>query len=171
MLCVLPLTIHWGHTALKHKFHANSWSSSSGKQILYYKTVYPVFFDCHSLTQFPVTVAFPTNAELKADPVRNPLLLLHLVSPPPSLPAPPQWGAAQAWFLSLARLQSQISSLCSGFPLGLTRGLSTKHRLLIICLKSPLCSTGRYEHPLVVNTVLCVVIMEKMFYKCVYGGK
>lgn len=36
MLCVLPPTMHWGHTVLKHKFHENSWSSSSGKQILYY---------------------------------------------------------------------------------------------------------------------------------------
>lgn len=51
-LCVLPLTIHWGHIVLKHKFHENCWSSSSGKQILYYKTVYPVFFNCHSLTRF-----------------------------------------------------------------------------------------------------------------------
>lgn len=51
MLFVLPFT-NSGHTVLKHKFHENSWSSSSGKQILYYKTAYPVFFNCHSLTRF-----------------------------------------------------------------------------------------------------------------------
>lgn len=90
---------------------------------------------------------------------------------PPFQPAPPQWRAVQAWFLSLARLQPQIPGLCSGFPLGLTRSLSTKHRLLIICLKSPLRPTGRYDHPIVVKTVLCVVIVEKMFYKCVHGEK
>ena len=159
MLCVLPLTIHWGHTVLKHKFHENSWSSSSGKQILYYKTAHPVFFNCHSLTRFQWEWCFQLMQSWKQILYKTPFLLLHLVSPPPSLPAPLQWRAAQAWFLSLARLQRHIPSLCSGFPLGLTRGLSTKHRLLIICLKSPLCSTGRYNHPSVVNIVLCVVMM------------
>lgn len=145
----LPLSIHRGHTTLKHRLHANSWPL--GNKYCLIKQHTPVRCDCLSFTWFPVRAMFPTDAELKADPAWNPLPIRHL-APCPRLVSPSTRRAAQACFLSLAKLQSQIPSLCSGFPLDLTRGLSTKHRLLIICLKIPLRSTGKYDHPSVVNT-------------------
>lgn len=153
MLGALPLTIHRGRTTLKHKLHANSWPL--GKEYCIIKQHTPVRCDCPSFTWFPVRAVFPTDAELKADPARNPLPILHLAFlPRPAIPSTRR--AAQVCFLSLTKLQSQIPSLCSGFPLDLTRGLSTKHRLLIICLKTPPHSTGKYNHPLVVNaTAAC----------------
>lgn len=78
---------------IKTQIHANSWASSSGKQILCYKRIHPCVLDYYSLKWFPVRSTFSTDAELKA-PARNPLPMLHLVSPPPALPAPPQERAA-----------------------------------------------------------------------------
>lgn len=127
--------------------------------------VHHVCFDCHLLAWFPVRVIFPSDAELKADSAWNPLPVLHLVPTPPSLPST---VTLQAWFLSLARLWFQIPTLCSGFLLSLTRGLSTKRRLLIICLKSPLRSAGRYDYPLVVNTAVCCHCGEYTLQACVW---
>lgn len=162
MLGALPLTIHRGRTTLKHKLHANSWPL--GKEYCIIKQHTPVRCDCPSFTWFPVRAVFPTDAELKADPARNPLPIMHLAFlPRPAIPSTRR--AAQVCFLSLTKLQSQIPSLCSGFPLDLTRGLSTKHRLLIICLKTPPHSTGKYNHPLVVTPLLRAVMVECVFCK------
>lgn len=139
-----------------------------GNKCCVIKEYAPGCFDYHSLTWLPVRAMLATDAELQAHPARNPLPMLHPGFPPPSLPAPPQRRAAQAWFLSLARLQSQIPSLCSGFPLGLTRGLSTKRRLLIICLKSPLHSAGKYDRPFMVNCAVCCHDGENVLRVCVW---
>lgn len=156
---VLPLTIHRGRTTLKHKFRANSWASSSEKQTLYYKTVCPCVLWLPSINMVSSESDFPNWCRAESRSCTQTPPELHLAFLPPSLPAPQLWRAVQACFLSLANLQSQLPGLCSGFPLGLTRGLSTKRRLLMICLETTLYSRGKYDCLLVANTMLCVVVM------------
>lgn len=158
MPSVLCLTIHRGHTTLKHQFHANGWALGNKSCIIKQST--PVCVIAIHEHGFQWEWCFQLMQGWQ-----------HILQESPFPRGTSAWRAAQAWFLSLAKLQSQIPSLCSGFPLGLTRGLSTKRRLLIICLKIPLRSTGKYGHPLVVTTLLCVVTVQRVFCKWMHAGK
>lgn len=105
-----------------------------------------------SSTGFPARVTFLNDAELKADPAGSSPCRAAPGCPSSSL-ASPFATTPQLWFLSPARLQFQIPGRCSGFPRDPRGDLETKRRPCLICLKSPLRSAGRRDHPSEVSTV------------------
>lgn len=118
----------------------------------------PVCCDCRSSTWSPVRVIFPTDAELKADPVPKPLPCCAWLSHPHLCQPLSCGGQPRPASCHQPTCSLKIPRLCSGFPLGLARGLSTKRRLPVICLETPLYSRGKYDRPSVGNATLCVVM-------------